>query len=66
MILSAALSRIVLFPLSHHDFTKTRKKTKTYHRFLGMFFFGGVKPTQVASHKVLATEKISKNRKSVC
>jgi hypothetical protein len=46
------------------DFTPTRKKRKTYYRFLGMIFFGAVCSALVLEAQRLATQEIPENRKN--
>jgi hypothetical protein len=66
MILAKAPSRVELFQLSRDDFTKTRKKTKTYGRFSGTIFLEGVESAEIPRHQRLARQKIPKKRKSAC
>jgi hypothetical protein len=49
----------------HHgaDFTANGKKRKTYGRFLGMIYFGGVGFALALGTQGLATPKIPKNGK---
>jgi hypothetical protein len=46
------------------DYGIFRNKQKTYHRFFGTIFFGGVGSPLVVERQRLATEKIPKKRKN--
>ena len=55
-----------LFQLSCDDFTKTRKRPKTYGRFLGTIFLREVESAEVTRHQQFARQKNSKKQKSAC
>jgi hypothetical protein len=53
-------SRAELFSCSCDDFAISPKKTKTYRRFSGTIFFGGVEFVKVPDDQWLASQEIPK------
>jgi hypothetical protein len=49
---------------SRRNFGTGSKKRKTYRRFLGMIYFGGVRAALVFEGQRVATKILSKSRKS--
>src|SRR5271155_326041 len=60
----ASVQHSYLFHCSRQNVTKTRKKTKSYHRILGAIFLEGSESSEIPHHQGLAIKKIPKNRKN--
>jgi hypothetical protein len=57
-------SRAELFQCSRGDITRTLNNPKTYHRFFGTIFLGGVESVENPQLQPLAGQKIPENRKN--
>ena len=58
------ISDFVVIPINCGNCGTSGKKPKTYGRFLGTIFFGGVGSRLVAERQGVAREKIPQNRKN--